>query len=151
MMLTGYALEDEHTRLLADLRILSGGNGRMSGAFDELLEVFQIHVDKVEEFAVPLLKYLERRLAGIDFSNSGSLHADGRFLRQYPLLLEGHRLMVNILRKVEEFPEFWQNSTARDLVEEMRHHLAMEEQILYPAVTAAGEILREHPGIPSGQ
>lgn len=136
-MLTGYPVEDEHARLLAGLRAMSQGYSSIHAVFEEILRIFQRHLDREEEIAIPLLKYLPRLVDGSFNENPEDLQRVGeRFRQQYMSILEENRQIEELLSRIEDLPDFSQNADARDLSCALKHHAAMEEQVLFPAAIA---------------
>lgn len=136
------AMADEHTGLLMDLKALSKGDTSFSSLFMEVLRIFRYHLDREEHTTIPLLRFLGQRNNGGGKPDTGDLRMKWRtFSMEYDIMISEHQQIISLLEKLDDFPDFSQDAMARDVAGELRHHVALEEQVLYPAAMAAGDLL----------
>lgn len=137
-------MKEEHTRLLVDLQTMSVGRTSLNAVFEEILRVFEYHLDREEETTLPLLAFLEQRSTFGSFQKMNPeilKSAWDLFKNEVKTMLTEHRDILRLIEKAEELPGFSQNAYARDVSEAIRNHIRLEEKILYPAAMAAGELL----------
>ena len=141
-MSTGDILKQTHIRLILDLQAISQGRTSVSAAFEEILRIFEYHLEREEYTTYPLLNFLLQRSKDGEIINVDCVvRAWEGFNAEYEQMLSEHQQLISLLNKAEEFPGFRHNAFARDLVDEIRTHIALEEQVLFPAVMAAGELI----------
>lgn len=135
-------LDREHKHLLEEIQELSGCDGELGETFREVGKEFSSHLHKEEETVVPLLEYLGNRSEPNQRSLIGNVAvASENFQMEYQSMLEEHQHLGLILETVDKLGTT-PNTRALGLVHELQHHIAIEEEILYPAALAAGDLFR---------
>jgi len=143
-------LDHEHEVLLEELDEVSRRTGRVGQIYSEVLGLFRSHLAEENETIVPLLKYYRERLEEYGNKDVEKLKlASERFENQFDKMVQEHR---EISRKLNQILEELKRNPDEDemhLAQELIHHVELEEEILYPAALAAGDLIefeREHLG-----
>lgn len=135
-------LDREHTHLLEEIQELSMNEGTAGESFKSLLRVFSAHLDREEETVMPLLEYLRNRVAGNSELKNERISAASRdFQLEYGTMIAEHKEISEILKSIE-ICDTVAISGALNLIGELRHHVEIEEEILYPAALAAGVLFK---------
>jgi iron-sulfur cluster repair protein YtfE (RIC family) len=138
------SLKTEHESLYEGLNRAARVQGAVGDAAILAFKLFEPHIRKEEEFALPeldVLQPLARKEQSIQ-ELSGVLKLCDKLQRQMAVLLEEHDLIRKPLQQLndvamkEEKPEY--AALAKALIQ----HLDREEQILYPAAILVGEYVR---------
>ena len=137
-------LDHEHELLLEELNEISQQNGRIGDIYSQVLHLFREHLGEENETIVPLLGYLKRRLEKIDGKDIPILRtASERFADNFKrMMLEEHRQISKKLYLAIGELKLNPDEKVLHLAHELIHHVEIEEQILYPAAFAAGDLLR---------
>jgi hypothetical protein len=136
-------LDHEHELLLEELNEISQQNGRTGDICSEVLTLFREHLREENETIVPLLGYLKNSLEKIDGKDIPILRtASERFAYNFKRMLEEHREISLKLNLAIGELKLKPDEKALHLAHELIHHVEIEEQILYPAAFAAGDLLR---------
>ena len=136
---TPESLSEEHRELFRELDKLAAEEGETGKEVKELLTVLEPHFEKEEEAAMPLLgalRPLSEGKAMRDRSEVSSLYR--KFTYEYPEMLEEHRQVKKLIDKVRDSAKKTQNEDAIAMMEELEHHAAVEEEVLYPAAMLVG-------------
>jgi hemerythrin len=144
------SMTEEHHELFRKLRELAAGDDQVAGEVRELLKVLEPHFEKEEKLAMPLLgvlKPLSKGEAIKDRSKFTSLHE--RFLSEYPRMLEEHKRIKRLIEKVRTITKKTNEQRALEVMDELEHHAALEEEVLYPVavlvLAIANANLTVHP------
>ncbi|MCL4328508.1 MAG: hemerythrin domain-containing protein [Candidatus Thermoplasmatota archaeon] len=133
-------LDNEHTELLEGMQNLSACDTEVGHAFKDIARVFSYHLDREESTVIPLLKYLRRKAEGeCESSRERLLAASENFHVEYDSMLKEHGEIEKLLGSVESIGVGMERSVS-DLIHDLRHHVEIEEEILYPAALAAGNL-----------
>lgn len=131
---TPESLTKEYRELFHKLGKLAAEKGETGKEVRELLVVLEPHFEKEEETAMPLLGALrplsEGKAMG-DPSEVTSLHR--KFSSEYPGMLEEHKQVKRLINSVREAARKNQDQFALAMMDELEHHAAVEEEVLYPA------------------
>lgn len=135
-------LDTEHEELLEGLGEVARRKDEVGRIFDEVLRLFRSHMDKENQTIVPLLGYLRERLGDFNNQELKSLRkAAADFETGYPGMLEEHleisRLIKMAMDEIGEKPD----KMPLHLSHELLHHVSLEEELLYPAAFASGDLL----------
>lgn len=136
-------LKEEHSRLVISMNGISQDPGKTGKAFSEVLKIFRYHLDREEGTVIPLLSYLKERMCkgGRTVDDSLVTAADNLSV-ELESMLEEHRQIEDLLGRIMDLPKEKQTEMALEIVAELRHHVALEEQMLYPAAMAATELIK---------
>ncbi len=134
-------LDKEHTELLEELQFAAESGGKLGETFSEILSLFSYHLDREEETVVPLLEYLsERTVEGNIADYAGLIQAAEGFDEEYESMIKEHSDLNTLSTEAESMLT---DDTAKfeQLIHKLRHHIALEEEVLYPAAIGAGDII----------
>ena len=133
------ALRSEHSHLLEKINDLAQRESGSSKIFKELRELSYLHVEREQETIIPLLRYLKLRLDGkTEKYPPNPLELRNRMILGYGALIEDHVHIMNLLE--EAFHETYQVEVT-EFVKNIAHHIALEEQVLYPAAMVAVDLI----------
>lgn len=136
-------LDEEHEELVRELESVSWRENPLGQAFSDILRSFKSHMERENSSVVPLLKYLRDRANGIaGGENSQFVDASVNFRENYKEMLEEHKSMVNAIYRVKRELASFLSDKISSLTDELIHHIAMEEEVLYPAALAASDLIR---------
>lgn len=136
---TPESLTEEHRELFHKLGKLAAEKGETAREVKELLTVLEPHFEKEEETAMPLLGALRPLSEGKvvrDPSEVSSLHR--KFTSEYPEMLEEHNQVKRLIDNVRNAAKKAQDENALTMMDELEHHAAVEEEVLYPAAMLVG-------------
>ncbi len=130
---------EELLQLLVRVQHLPGKTGSLAEAFAKEL---QVHMDKEEAYALPLLGILKEVLDGklrpVSSRRASRLYQ--RMKEEYPEMLKGHRELVKQLSSLKKVGAEEGHLTAIRFAEALEQHAQEEEEILYPAALLAGKL-----------
>lgn len=135
-------LDKEHTHLLEEIQELSMSDGATGESFKSLMSTFSAHLDREEETVMPLLEYLRNWASGNVQMEIDSVPTASRdFQKEYGTMIAEHKEISAMLNSIERSDSVRVRGVS-DLIGELRHHVEIEEEILYPAALAAGELFK---------
>lgn len=136
-------LVEEHDALHAELRRATRLPGKIGEMATAVAAVLHDHFEKEETLAMPPLKALSALVHDHLPANSQSLAKTADRLRaEMGDMLAEHREIVTALDRLTDAALTENNFDVADLAERMRHHVRMEEEVLYPAAMLVGQYLR---------
>ena len=134
-------LDQEHSELLKSLKSLSTIDGSTGESAGKLLKALVPHVTEEEKTVVPLLSSIGDLVGGnadmIELSRLALLGS--ALMESYNEFLKEHS---DIERKAESLLETAKNTgntEAASTIEELQHHILLEELFLYPFSILAGK------------
>lgn len=135
-------LDHEHEMLLEELDEVSRRSGRIGQIYSEVLTLFRAHLAEENETIVPLLRYNKERLEEFENKDVENLKlASARFENHFDRMVGEHREISRKLNHVLDELKSSPDEGAKQLAQELIHHVELEEEILYPAAFAAGDLL----------
>lgn len=135
-------MDREHEELLKKLERFSQLNGLPGEVFTEVAVLFRTHMREENQTILPLLGYLRSRLEEFEVKDITSLKtAASRFENHYDQMLEEHREISRLLKMAMDTLMNSGEEEPMHLVRELLHHVQLEEEILYPAAFAAGDLV----------
>ncbi len=138
---------EELLQLLLSVQRLPGKTGSLA---EVLAKGLQVHMDKEESYALPLLGILKDVLDG-KLSRASAQRANKLYVKmreEYPGMLKGHREIVRLLSRLKKIGAQEGHLTAIRFAEALEQHSQEEEEILYPAALLAGRLASGHAGKP---
>lgn len=139
------SLQAEHDAIHSALVEATRAPGAVGTAAKALAEVLHPHFVREQEIALPPLGLLAPLASGTrlaDTEIAEALAMTDSLRRELPRMLEEHgriRAAVDALRKVATAERA---AEARELADELALHAQTEEEVLYPAALAVGDLLR---------
>lgn len=139
-------LDREHTEILETLQAASFTEGSTKRIFSEMLSIFSYHLDREEETVMPLLHYLSERVTqnhGLDYA---LLRLQAHELKtEFDSMLSEHQKLSDLASLAGKLIRS-DSGEKIELLGRLKHHMLIEEEILYPAAKGAVELLEhEYP------
>ena len=135
-------LDHEHEMLLEELDEVSRKEGRVGQLYSEVLGLFRPHLEEENVTIVPLLKYNRDRLEEFENRDIELLKlASARFENHFDRMVAEHREISRRLNLILDELKSNPDEGAEQLAQELIHHVELEEEILYPAAFAAGDLI----------
>ena len=139
---TRILLENEHEELLELLGEIARKKTEVGHLFSEVLRIFRYHLVKENESVVPLLAYMKDRLGEYKGNEKNFLNlARAKLEDLYPEMISEHNEMGKLIRLAQIKLEEEQDKLASKLAEQLLHHVELEEELLYPAAFASGDLV----------
>ena len=137
------AMRAEHAELHEKLEAATRAEGAVGEAAREVARVLDPHFAREEQIALPPLGLLEPLAAGRFTADMAAVLPMTDSLRtELPEMLAEHRAIGSALDKLEAAAHFAGKLEYARLVDEIRLHARMEEQVNYPAAILVGELVR---------
>lgn len=138
---TPESLAEEHEEIFTDLRQLAKLNSETGSATRELLSVLEPHFQKEEMLAMPLLGALQSlsTLKDKEVREILFLHED--FGKGYSGMLKDHKKIVALIDKTRKAAKKDGRPDAFAVLDGLKHHARVEEEVLYPAAMLVGTYL----------
>jgi hypothetical protein len=136
------SMEKDHEeiwQLMIRIQHLSGKTGTIA---EKLAKDLKTHIDKEEDFALPLLGIL-RDIADGKLKNGVAKRASvlgSQFEKEYRGLLLGHKEIRKYLERLKKIGGEEGHLTAVRFAETLEKHSKEEEEVFYPAALLAGKI-----------
>ncbi len=135
-------LDEEHEELKEMLVEAAHKNTEAGRIFSEVFRIFRHHLDKENETVVPLLAYLKDRLGDFMVKDKEALNlARAKFVETYPEMMREHEEMAKLIRSSQDLLKNNTDRFSADLAEHILHHVELEEELLYPAAFASGDLV----------
>jgi hypothetical protein len=137
------AMRTEHAELHARLEAATSVEGAVGEAARAVARVLDPHFAREEEIALPPLGLLEPLAAGRFTADMAAVLPLTDSLRaELREMLAEHRAIGAALNKLEAAAHVAGKPEYARLVDEIRLHARMEEQVNYPAAILVGELVR---------
>ncbi|HEU4452683.1 MAG TPA: hemerythrin domain-containing protein [Longimicrobium sp.] len=138
------SIQDEHLELLARVVAATEERGPVGEAARELSAVLSPHFAREEKIALPPLGLLAALGAGeLPAGADDVLPLTDSLRVEWPRMMEEHRRIAAALDQLDAVARAEGHSLKYDpLVQLLRRHARMEEEVLYPAALLAGEVVR---------
>jgi hypothetical protein len=136
------SMEKEHEEiwhLMIRVQHLSGKTGSIA---EKLAKGLKAHMDREEEFALPLLGIL-RDIADGKLKDGVARKASilgSKFQKEYPGMLHGHKELRKSLERLKKVGSEEGHLTAVRFAETLEKHSKEEEEVFYPAALLAGQM-----------
>ncbi|QRF76466.1 Hemerythrin HHE cation binding domain protein [Thermoplasmatales archaeon] len=142
-------LDEEHEELIEALGEVAREKTEVGRLFSEVLGIFRTHLNRENETIIPLLGYLKDRLGGYDADGKEALNiARMKFEDSYPEMIQEHEDMAKLIRSAQELLKNTPDRLASDLAGHLLHHVELEEELLYPAAFASGDLVEYELELP---
>ena len=139
---TPKALLSGHKNLFSDIENLVSLGGELGEKAKLLSEISRPHFKKEEEYALPPLSLLLTLSEGnwtLD-SNTAIEMADKLKVKLSEMKKE-HSVIFKILENLEIIAENENNQNVKQFINDLKLHIEVEEQVLYPATMFIGDYL----------
>ena len=135
-------LDQEHEELVEQIDKISHEDTEVGRIYAEVLRIFRLHLERENDTIVPLVKHLKERIDGFGEERTNSLReAKKKFEESYGTMMREHEELSKLIRLAENSIKTGMDPLAADLSEKLLHHVELEEEILYPAAFASGDLL----------
>lgn len=134
-------LDREHTEILESLQHAAMSGGGLGILFSEILSVFSYHLDREEETVLPLLNYLPGRTSRAARVDLVPIHLRAsEFCTEIDSMLKEHQKLSELSSSASTFSGSG-NENVSCLIKKLKHHMLLEEEILYPAAMGVLKLL----------
>jgi len=136
------SLREEHEAFIEGLKSYSTGNGETASAVRELLGLLEPHIEKENEFVLPLLGVLRGLAAGKPVENPRAvMRAYEKCARQYVNMFAEHSPIRQSIKETRRLAKEQGQDGVVDILDALAHHSRVEEEVLYPAALLVGTLV----------
>jgi hypothetical protein len=137
------ALVAEHHELHQALADAVKSGGRTGEAAREVERVLAPHFEAEEQYALPPLGALAALAAGQPVADRAALiDLSAKLKANLPRMLDEHKAIGEACERLAAAAKDEGKSAAAEFAEHLRHHAAMEEQVMYPAAIVVGDYMK---------
>lgn len=134
-----HVIEEEHAWFHRRVTEIIDSESNCWNYFVELMKTMERHQQLEEMIVIPLLTFVEYRMLEKHPENTSSLDgAYRKLLEHYDTLISEHTSMKKILKDIKGETYLVEVS---NFIDDILHHIRMEEEMAYPAAIAAGQLL----------
>lgn len=139
-----HAIQREHDELHSEMARASNDHGTVGKAAQRVVRLLTPHFTKVQEFVLPAVGALQALSKGDFRPEMRDVLALAERLRgELPNLVAEHRMIDAALEMMIAAAREEDKVEFAELAMRIMTHTQLEEEILYPAVIVAGELLKE--------
>lgn len=143
----GTVIGREHAEIGEALERLAARSDGVGVAAKALASVLQPHLEKEEELVVPVLEVLgDMALGGGVASAESAAAVSGRLSAEYHELFREHAEILERLEALRREAEGLGAKEALELCDHLKTHIALEEEVLYPAALIASKYAEKMVG-----
>jgi hemerythrin-like domain-containing protein len=138
------AMNEEHEELHEELRKATKVPDAVGKAAKRVAQVLHSHFERENELALPVISVtrgLAEGKSSPDFHEALDL-AD-KFKLEYEKMLQEHAEIVKALDQLEKVAKKAKKRSVVEFARKLRLHAKTEEDLTYPAVLMAGQLLRQ--------
>lgn len=140
---TPKALLDGHKNLFNDMESIISLGGSIGENAKLLADLSRPHFKKEEEYALPPLSLLLALSEGHwTLESSAAIEMAEKLKAQLAGMKKEHDVIRKILENLEVLAENENNQKVKQFVNDLKLHIEVEEQILYPATIFIGTYLK---------
>jgi len=133
------SLREEHEEFIDGLKSHSTGKDQTGAAVRQLLKLLEPHVEREDEFVLPLLGVLRGMAAGEPLENPGVvMKAYEKYARQYRNMFAEHSPIRQSIKKARRLAKEQKQEEVVEILDALAHHSRVEEEVLYPAALLVG-------------
>jgi iron-sulfur cluster repair protein YtfE (RIC family) len=139
------SIKAEHEEIHSTLIAATKAPGRVGAAARELADVLHPHFVREEQIALPPLGLLAPLLAGDELPESAvseALSLTEALRAELPKMLGEHKAIRAAVEKLRLAARAERATKYEHLAEQLALHAQTEEEVLYPAATLVGDVLR---------
>lgn len=135
-------LDEEHEELIEMLGEVASEQTEVGRLFSEVFRIFRHHLDKENQTVAPLLAYLKERLGDYRAKDKEGLDiARAKFKNIYPEMMREHEEMAKLIGMAQNSLKDKPDKLASELADHLLDHVDLEEELLYPAAFASGDLI----------
>jgi len=145
-------LREEHEAFIDGLKSHSIRKDQTGAAVRQLLKLLEPHIQKEDEFVLPLLGALSGLAAGKAMENPSEVaRAYEKYAGQYESMFTEHTPIRQAIKKVRRLAKEEGKDELVEILDGLSHHSRVEEEVLYPAALLVGKAaLRLRPATAQG-
>lgn len=141
---TPEALLHGHVNLFNDIKSIVSLGGDLGKNAKLLADVSRPHFKREEEYALPPLSLLSALSEGNwKFETSAAIEMAERLQAKLVEMKEEHCMILKMLEKLKVLAQKEKNQKIKQFVDDLKLHIDIEEQVLYPATIFIGEYLKD--------
>lgn len=147
------SLKEEHEMLVDGLKGHSTQKDQTGAALRQLLRLLEPHVEKEDEFVLPLLGSLTSVAAGAPLEDPKAvMRSYEKYSTQYDLMFTEHLPIRQAIKKAIRAAQKEGYLDVVETLDALAHHSRVEEEVLYPAALLVGKVaLRPLPAVTGPQ
>lgn len=135
--------EHEHKELREAIQRATKSGGRTAEVAKKLAVIMEAHFVKEERFVMPLLSLLPPLAKNIAPTNGNeAIKLADTLRKELPAMLSEHKEVASTLIDLKAAAMQEGKSEFVTFADNLSHHAAQEEEILYPAALVVGEYLK---------
>lgn len=128
---------------MGTLRRASDYDDRTGNAVRELLKTLEPHFEKEERVAMPVLGTLAELVSGEKIPDLREIaDSQGGLLKEYKTMFEEHKVVGTFIEKAKAEAKRENHEEVAEILDALRHHARVEEEVLYPAALLAGIVAK---------
>jgi len=134
------SLKEEHEAFIDSLKSHSRRKDKTGAALRQLLKLLEPHVEKEDEFVLPLLGVLGGLAAGEPLEDTtGVMRSYEKYAAQYPDMFAEHLPIRQAIKRARGLAKEEGHGDVVEVLDALAHHSRVEEEVLYPAALLAGK------------
>ncbi len=139
------SIERTHQELLGLMVAAQHLQGKTGALATKLARNLQPHLDREDEYALPLLGLLRTLVKGklnlSEAKRASTLYA--RLREEYPRMTRERQELAKLIEQLKKVSSEEGHPTATRFAEKLEQHAQAEEELLYPAAFLAGRLASE--------
>lgn len=141
---TPKALLHGHENLFENIENIISLGGDIGKTAKLLADISHPHFKKEEEYALPPLGLLLALSKGDwEIEPNAAIEMANKLETELSEMKKEHDIICNILENLKIIAEEESNQKVKQLVNDIKLHIGIEEQVLYPATIFIGDYLRD--------
>lgn len=141
---TPKALLDGHQNLFNDIESIIDLGGRIGENAKMLADISRPHFKKEEEYALPPLNLLSALSEGNwEFDTKAAIEMAERLEVKLSEMKEEHGVIRKLLGDLNSLAEKENTQRIQQFIDDLKLHIEVEEQVLYPATIFVGKYLKD--------
>jgi len=139
---TPKALLHGHENLFSDIEVIVSLGGGIGEDAKLLADIARPHFKKEEEYALPPLSLLSALADGNwHFESKEAIEMANKLQTELLEMKKEHLEIFHVLKNLELLAEKENNEKVKRFVSDLKLHIEVEEQVLYPATMFIGDYL----------
>lgn len=141
---TPKALLDGHKNLFNDIESIIDLGGPIGENAKMLADISRPHFKREEEYALPPLDLLSALSEGNwEFDSKAAIEMAERLEVKLSEMKEEHGVIRKLLGELNSLAEQENNKRIQQFIDDLKLHIEVEEQVLYPATIFVGKYLKD--------
>lgn len=141
---TPKSLLDGHKKLFKDIDDIISRGGDIGENAKSLADISRPHFKKEEEYALPPLGILSAFSTGTwELESAAAMEMADRLEAKLSEMKKDHGVIRNILENMNVLAEKENNQNVKQFINDLKLHIEVEEQVLYPTTILIGTYLKK--------